>query len=111
LFLQFITNKIAELIKRPLSKQEEHTLSRAVFQKIDKTIKRGDKALNAMTAYGPTQMKGFLGEVATAYSLQLGSANTQSGIYTEVTGAERTSVAGQANFDVAARIGESTIGF
>lgn len=111
LFLQFITNKIAELIKRPLSKQEEHTLSRAVFQKIDKTIKRGDKALNAMTAYGPTQMKGFLGEVATAYSLQLGSANTQSGIYTEVTGAERTSIAGQANFDVAARIGESTIGF
>jgi len=28
-------------------------LSRAIFQKIDKTIKRGDKALTAMSIFGP----------------------------------------------------------
>jgi hypothetical protein len=54
LFLDFITQKIEEVIGRKMEPKEMQNLSRAFFQKIDKTIKRGDRALDAMSAYGPT---------------------------------------------------------
>jgi len=39
---------------------------------MDETLKRGDKALDMMSIFGPTQMKGFLGEVAAAYAVRRG---------------------------------------
>ena len=111
LFLDFITQKIEGVIGRKMEPKEIQNLSRAFFQKIDKTIKRGDRALDAMSAYGPVQMKGLLGEVATAYALQIGSEKVKDGIYTEITGGDRAGVGGQLNYDVVARIANSTVGF
>jgi hypothetical protein len=56
-------------------------------------------------------MKGLLGEVATAYALQIGSEKVKDGIYTEITGGDRAGVGGQLNYDVVARIANSTVGF
>lgn len=111
LFLTFINQNIESVIGRAMTTQEKTMLSRAFFQKIDKTIKRGDRALNAMSAYGPTQMKGLLGEVATAYSIQLANQKSKNGAYSEVTGGDRAGAGGQLHYDVVARIAQTTVGF
>ena len=110
LFLQYFKQELSSYLKREITPQEETDLSRAIFQKIDKTIKRGDKALTAMSIFGPGQMKGFLGEVATAYALQQGKGANGEKVYTEVTGAER-GAHGQLHYDVVAVIKDTMVGF
>lgn len=110
LFLNYFKEELRKFIGRDLTAQEENDLSHAIFQKIDKTIKRGDKALTAMSIFGPGQMKGFLGEVATAYSLQKGKGKGGEKVYTEVTGAERGAT-GQLHYDVVAIIRDTMVGF
>lgn len=110
LFLQYFKQELSSYLKREITSQEEADLSHAIFQKIDKTIKRGDKALTAMSIFGPGQMKGFLGEVATAYALQQGKGAKGEKVYTEVTGAER-GAHGQLHYDVVAVIKDTMVGF
>lgn len=109
LFLNFFYTEISNSIGRELTKEERSNLQYAIFQKVDKTIKRGDKALAIMSIFGPGQMKGFLGEIATTYALQSSNKKT----YTEVTGGERASTksGGQLHYDVAAIIHDTKIGF
>lgn len=107
LFLNFFFTKIQEELHRKLTRQEKDELSQAAFQKLDQTIKRGDKALDVMSIFGPYQMKGFLGEWATAYALR-----TMAGkrTYTNIAGKDVNGV-GQSHYDVAATIDGMHIGF
>lgn len=109
LFLDYLCREIKKFNGHEVTSKERSILSTATFQKIDQTIKRGDKALAAMSAYGPEQMRGLLGEIATAYALQTGNAKT----YTEVTGGDRASgkAGGQLHYDVVATINNMNIGF
>lgn len=116
IFLDYMIKQISEEIGRSMTKDEIDCFSRAVFQKIDKTIKRGEKFYQTLSTYGPTQLKGFLGEIATAYAIQsskifnsgVGSKRTA---YTEITGASRNKLGQQIHYDVVARIKDMHIGF
>ena len=106
IFLNFFFTHIESNLGRKLTAKEKDELSQAAFQKLDKTIKRGDKALDIMSIFGPAQMRGFLGEWATAYALRIMKGRT----YTEITGKSINGV-GQANYDVVAAINDFNIGF
>lgn len=68
----------------------------------------GSKMLKKISAYGPTQVRGLLGEIATAYALQRGAK-----LNTEITGSlQSSSGTGQLHYDVKAMINKDlTIGF
>ena len=111
LFLNYLYTKMENILNRTLTRKEKDQLSQAAFQKINDTIKRADEALSIMTIVGPWGMKGFLGELATAYSLKNLQNRIGKKVTTDMTGTARAGVSGQLHFDVAAVINGMHIGF
>lgn len=61
--------------------------------------------LETLSFYGPAQLKGLLGEIATAYAM-----NSYLGLGTAITGSMRNE-SGELNYDVVAQIKDLNIGF
>lgn len=106
-FFDWLIGQIRSYTGKTISDEGRRKLKRATLAKISGYYTWGNKLLKKLSAFGPQQVRGLIGEIATAYSIE-----AHSGLGNEIVGASMSSSGtGQSHYDVEAVLNGNSIGF
>lgn len=107
-FFEWLIGQLRKYTGHPFSDDAKKKLRSATIAKLSRRETWGNELLKKLSAFGPQQVRGLMGEIATAYALEAGSK-----LQNEIVGASQsTSGTGQKHYDVEAVIGQvGNIGF